>query len=408
MQFFRAIALIAAGLALAWLVITKSLVAFLGGTAPQAALWLDPHDPNALLARAESRLQSAPAAGVPLEKTRGWAEAALARDPVSARGWRILGQLADAAGDEPRAMVFMQAVARRSIQESAALHWLLQRADARKDYTEALRLADILLRTRSPSMPHVLPVLSRMAETPEAVGALEQLLATNPPWRRAFFASLPRAVTDARTPLRLLLAVRAGPDAPTLPDIREYVRLLVGHKLYELAYYTWLQVLPPDQLAGVGPLFNGSFEHDPSGLVFEWVMEGGTGATTEIALRPDWSGQRALLVSLGPGRVDLRGVSQQLLLAPGTYRLQGKYQGEVLGPRGLVWRIGCGAGTALGQSPMMLGTAPDWKEIAFAFTVPEADCRAQQLRLVLDARMASEQLVAGRVWIDDLRIVREE
>ncbi|HEX5958318.1 MAG TPA: hypothetical protein VFY92_06630, partial [Hyphomicrobiaceae bacterium] len=68
----------------------------------------------------------------------------------------------------------------------------------------------------------------------------------------------------------------------------------------------------------------------------------------------------------------------------------------------------CGTGTPIGQSPMMLGTAPEWREITFAFTVPDRDCRAQQLRLVLDARMASEQLVSGRVWIDDLRIVRQE
>jgi hypothetical protein len=288
------------------------------------------------------------------------------------------------------------------------VHWLLRRAYDRKDYAGALRYADILLRTRSQALPHVLPVLGRMAETPEAAGALERLLAGNPPWRRAFFSALPRAVTDARTPLRLLLAVRSTPAAPALADIRDYVRLLIEHRHYELAYYAWLQFLPPAQLTSADSPFNGSFELDPSGLPFDWTVGGGKGATIEIAARPDRPGQRALLIALGPGRVELQGAEQTLLLAPGVYRLEAKYRGELIGPRGLVWRIACAGGPPLGQSAMMLGAAPAWKDVELAFTVPDRDCRAQHLRLLLDARMPSETLVSGSVWVDEVRIARAE
>jgi hypothetical protein len=303
----------------------------------------------------------------------------------------------------------MEAAARRSVQDSWAAHWLLKDAYDRKDYAAALRHADVLLRTRTQALQHVLPVLGRMAETPEAVDGLEKLLAANPPWRRAFFSALPRAVTDARTPLRLLLAVRRTPDAPTLADIRDYVRLLMQHRLYDLAYYAWLQFLPAAQLAGAGALFNGSFETVPSGLPFDWSLGGGKGATAEIAERPDRPGRRALLIALGPGRVELSGAEQTLMLAPGAYRLQAVYRGELAGPRGLVWRIACiDGGAPLGQSPMMLGAAPSWTAIEVAFTVPEKGCRAQRLRLSLDARMPSEQLVSGSVWIDEVQISRLE
>jgi hypothetical protein len=412
LHLVRMVGLAAAGAVLAWLVVSKTLVAFLAVNAPQAALWLSPSDPQALLSLAEARLD--PATGAPRPGTGPlvgeWAEAALAGDPLDARALRILGQVADAAGEKERARTLMQAASRRSVQDSWAAHWLLKDAFDRKQYATALRYADLLLRTRTQALPHVLPALGRMAETPEAIAALEQLLAANPPWRRAFFRALPRAVTDARTPLRLLLAVRQAPDAPTLADIGDYVRLLMERGHYELAYYAWLQFLPADQLAGAGALFNGSFELAPSGLPFDWSLGGGKGATVEIAERPDRPGERALLVSLGPGRVELAGVGQTLLLPPGAYRLRVSHRGQLTGPRGLVWRIACAeaGGAALGQSPMILGSAPAWTKVEVAFTVPEQGCRVQRLRLSLDARMPSEQLVWGALWIDDARIARAE
>jgi tetratricopeptide (TPR) repeat protein len=404
----RAIGFAAAGVVLAWLVISKSLVAFLAVQAPQAALWLSPDDPQALLNLAETRLEPATPEG--LADARAWAERALAGDPIDPRALRVLGQIAAAAGDQDRARVYMEAAARRWVHESAAVHWLVLSDYQRKDYAGALHFADILLRTQSRALGYLLPVLGRMAEDPEAVGHLEKLLASNPPWRQGFLRALPRAVTDARTPLRLLLAVRDGADAPTLADVRDYVSMLMQHRFYELAYYTWLQFLPHEQVASAGALFNGSFELTPSGLPFDWAMHGGNGAVIDIAQRPDRVGQRALYVALGPGRVELDGAWQTLLLAPGTYRLNAKYQGRIDGPRGLVWRVACaGSGSRLGQSAMMIGAAPVWKEVTLSFTVPpEKECRAQELRLALDARMPSEQLVSGTAWIDELSIVRDE
>jgi hypothetical protein len=451
------------GALLVWQVTTQSLAAFLARSAPESALKLRPNNPQAPLRLAESRLDTLevgksskaspksarqpappergegtserlrswsemakvvdpsqrkhaqeeasgpnePADGSSLDQLRASIETALSNDPLNARALRMLGQLAEAAGDEPRATSFMQAAATNSIGESVAVYWLLQKSDEQQDYDKALYYADALLRTRSGVMPLVLPTLARLAENPQAKDAVQKLLAGNPPWRRQFFAALPHAISDARTPLGLLLAIKNASVPPAVNEITDYVNFLLEHKFFELAYYTWLQFLPPQQLTGAGLLFNGSFETDPSGLPFDWVLSPGTGATMDI-VRDAEVGRRVLLIALGPGRVEFGGVTQFTLLAPGNYQFKGKHRGEIVGRRGLIWRVTCAgaSGSPIGESQMVVGISQQWQDDQFSFSVPAKDCRAQRLSLELDARMASEQLVNGSLSFGELSISR--
>ena len=145
-------------------------------------------------------------------------------------------------------------------------------------------------------------------------------------------------------------------------------------------------------------------------MIIVGIISRGSGVTIDLIERPDKQNAHALSLEFGPGRADFDGVSQLLMLAPGSYRLTGQYKGEIEGRRGLQWRVTCagGEGAPLAESSMFLGMAPTWTEFAVAFTVPDADCRAQELRLVLAARSASEQLVSGSIWYDELRVVRTD
>lgn len=432
---------------LLWLVVSKSYLAYVEDAGSTSGL--DPIDSEDYLSLAERRLriraaetsppaqaaetspfpqaveaapprqaaESSPPAPGPVpnpitaelgNKARAQAVALLAQRPLDARSLRILGELAVSAGNQGKAAALMQAAARRSLRETAALVWLTGEHFKRGEFDKTAHYADALLRTRPQLVGQVTPVLARMAENKDAAGVLKDLLAANPPWRRAFFSSLPRNVSDARTPLDLLLSLREKPTPPGPADLRAYLNFLIKHGFYEVAYYAWLQFLPPEQLSGIGFLYNGSFETKSSKLPFDWVIGSGSGVTIDVIPPPEDQTQKALYIEFGYGRVNLRGVTQMIMLSPGTYQLRGKYKGEVTGRRGLRWRIACAGGRRLGKSDMVLGTKPEWQQFKFSFTVPDRDCRAQKVSLVLDSRSASERFVTGSIWYDDLEISRDQ
>lgn len=454
----RQLLLAAVAVILAWLVFSRSFAAFLADAAPGSALWIDSGQPDALvnladraingsareqrrpatdeglrngdnaktidspdkerknLARAFSefetvgRYQSVPRPNPPENEAavRRWLTTAILSEPLNARALRMLGQLAEADGNDAEASRFMHAAGELSLHESIATYWLLRTSAQAGAYKQAVNYADVLLRTDPESYVYVVPFLAQIGEDKAGAGLVEAVLATDPPWRDKFITALPNSVADARTPLNLLLAMRSDAKPPTAEDLKPYLNLLIAHKLYSLAYYTWLQFLPADELRHAGLLFNGSFEAAPSGLPFDWTITPGVGVTVDIVPRQDKPDRHALLVDFQFGRVDYHSVRELVMLAPGSYQFSGEYRGELVGPRGMVWRVLCANGklTDGGESPAINGVTKDWRSMEFSFTVPPSDCPVQFVSLDLDARMASEQLVSGSVLFDDLQITR--
>ena len=440
----RAIGFAVAATALAWLVLSYSFAAYLAEGAPQAALWLNPHEPTALLNLADAAINApqrsvaAPAAGaapvaqpagagpgppqrdfsgfgmvdtaaaIDLPAVRGWTESALKSAPLNARALRILGQTAAAAGKDVDADRFMQMAAQLSLHESAAVYWLLVRSVQSKDYKTALTYADVVLRTLPGFDPYVMPLLARMVEDGKAVALLKAELADDPPWRTTVLQNLPGAVVDERIPLDVLLALRSSRHPPRAVELDAYLNFLIAHRMYELAYYTWLQFLRPDELGGAGLLYNGNFETPLSNGPFDWRFEQGAGVSIDVAERPDKSGDHALRIDFEYGRVEYHSIKQLLMLAPGRYQLHGRYQGDLVGPRGLKWRLACAETPdwPFAASAMIAGRATAWSDVDLDFEVPADKCRAQYVSLDLDARMPSEQFLNGTIWFDDLRIQR--
>src|SRR5262245_34203065 len=206
-------------------VVTRSFAAYFAEFQPETALQLRSTETTALLNLAGKQLKreqaglssSAPARldREAVTEIRSWAELALRNDPLHARAFSILGQLSQRDADEKRTETLMQAAVRRSIHESIAVYWLMQKSYEDQDYHAAVRYADTLLRTRqdrSGLTGPVVSVLAKIAELEGPGGDVEQLLARNPPWRSRFFGHLSGAISDARTPLNIFLALQDTPD----------------------------------------------------------------------------------------------------------------------------------------------------------------------------------------------------
>ena len=414
------------GAALSWLVLSNTLVAYLSDAEPAFVVSAGAATPRALtiladtsvgrkidaMRKVDAAAKVAPDANLDVsgsmlsdDDIAAYAKRALAADPLNAQAIRILGQAAILSGDKVEAARLMTAALQRDVHEYRAAAWLLQDSFERGDRPGMAKYAETLLMTNGATRPYVAQVLAKLAEDAAGRKELVRLLAGNPPWRGMMLGMLPVRSPDARTVFMLLQDLKDTPNPPTPKDVSTYLTFLMTNKLYDFAYYVWLQFLPPEQLHSLGLLNNGTFETPLAGGPFDWTLAEGSGSTVKIETTQNPDGH-ALYVEFGLGRITFGGVKQTLMLGPGAYKLNGAYKGEMRAVRGLEWRVTCLAKTTapLAATEMFTRAAPGWTPFEMIFTVPAEGCVGQTLSLVLNARLQSERILSGSLWFDDLAI----
>jgi hypothetical protein len=412
--FWRAVKVILS-LLLIGVVLRTSLLAWLAETAPATALRWNATHPGAVFTTVHEKLRpliehaatTTPAGTAAAPALAAELSPAVARDPLSARGLRLLAQASLLAGEETRARDLMTAAHARSKREVAAAYWLMERAFSAGDDDDALRYADILMRARPQLAELVAPVLARISEDPTRADRLTPLFASRPPWRANAITATARAAKAPRPMLKLLLALQATAAPPTRAEVESYLSYLAELKRHDLAYYAWLQFLPPERLERVGYLFNGDFEDAPAASPFDWTLTQGSGVTLDRVMRTDLPGNRALSVTFGSGRASFNPVRQTTRMAPARYRLKGVFKGRLTGPRGLAWRVYClPAHRLIAESKLLKGEVREWEAFELMLDVPGESCSAQTVELDLAARSASEQMMSGTMLIDDVVLER--
>jgi hypothetical protein len=437
----RSALLAALCLALVWLVLTKSLPYAVAPLNPDAALFLNAHNPTALMRKAERSREQVTRQGKATDTSRpegdaaadtiallpkaisanlesaegdqdlkrreirGLALRAIATDPLNAAAFRILGE---ATSDPNQARALMQEAAKRSRREVRALFWLLNDSFYRKDGADALAKADLLMRTRSSLSAYVLRYLVLLAEDPQSRSLLVEELAKGPIWRKEFFEALARNLRRSNTPLEVMTLLKKSPAPCTVKEVTPYLDALIAKGAVQAAYNALLRLLPEEDAARLGLIMNANFERDPSGLPFDWRMSQGVNAMFDFV--PSGApGRRALHFAFGNGRVEFPETSQIVILPPSRYRLEGKLRGQMAGKRGLRWQLRCATGErrVLGETDMLTGQSEEWRVFSFEAEVPRGEaCGAQSLRLFHDSRSASEEFFSGEAWFADIHVER--
>lgn len=339
------------------------------------------------------------------QRIREVAAQALETAPLSADAYRLLGEMEPDLAKARQDMI--EAVA-RSRRETVATFWLMNQNYERSDAAGVVRMADILLRTRTALNQYTLSYLNSLVTTPQGRTALAQALRQQPPWRLIFMRGLGTQLAASDDPLALFQLMKEGGDIPSDQELIPFLDARMrAERSATGAYNIWLQLLPMERLTQLRPVNNLDFAQEFSGLPFDWRVPRSNNVF--IDFQPSDSGRsgRMLRVRFGSGRFTFSGVSQIVFLRPGAYRFEGMQRGRMFARRGMRWQITCFNGNRLlAQSDQLMGAPRDWRLFSFDFTIPEdANCDAQILRLVHDGRTPSEQMATGEIVFDHLSIV---
>lgn len=312
-------------------------------------------------------------------------------------------------------------------------------ARATDAYRTALELAPLDRQVLSRAAVHFLrmddprgvEVLSRLAKhypvaRPQAFALLAQTLASgrhraqwsgivarNPPWLGAFVADSCARGGDPALLVPLLVG-RPGAASATPAEAACVIDRLRTDDRWEEAYLLWLGLLPPDRLGNVGFVFNGSFEFEPSGIGFDWMLsqapERQTGHVAEIVPTQGAVDRRALRVAYNGKRQAGVPVRQFLALPAGDYELSGivRTQG-IKAVRGVQWTVRCaGKGRppeAIASSERFLGSG-EWRPFSMEVKVG-ASCAGQILQLEPAGGDGAVAYISGSAWFDNLSLRRQ-
>lgn len=372
-------------------------------TDPARALaWRSDH-PEALYRQA-LRLASDPAQA---DAAADHARRALQVNPLDGRSYRILGTLADAAGDRDQAARLFQVAATRTPRDQPSQAWLLDYHLAEGNLPAAMENLDLLLRVNPVMFANLEAMLLGLVSAAPAHDALAERLAAAPPWRTRLLVTAAAKAPSAQAVAPLFDRLRQAPGGLAPAELSAWVDRLGREGLWGQAYLTWVSQLPPERLAGLGNVYNGSFEWAPGQGGFDWRIGRIAGARIDRLPTEGATDRLALRVAFEDRRVPFAHVRQLLALGPGRYTLTGRARPDNLrSERGLVWTITCASGgPALGETAPLRGNGP-WREFEAGFTVPAENCGAQWLVLRLPARIPAEQRIGGHMWFDALKISR--
>jgi hypothetical protein len=157
-------------------------------------------------------------------------------------------------------------------------------------------------------------------------------------------------------------------------------------------------------------LYNGGFEEEPTGSVFDWRLSPADGVKLEMDGSVLHSGRRSLRVELG-GNENLTygGVAQRTVVREGTYRLRAYAKTEGLSTdRGLALRVFDveSPGRLDVRTEELTGTN-EWRLLERTFRAGRGT-QLIEVQLSREPSLKFDNKIRGTIWLDAVTLERVE
>ena len=380
---------------LAWSILVQLAIQVLPGSLAQIVA---PNSPAVLTRLAEERLVESR-----FDAAERLARAALARQLFNARALRTLGFAVDQGGDKVEADKLMTLAGNWTLRDTAAHLWLYDYRLRTGEYESAFAHLDTVLRLQPELRAGAFAGLQRgLAVDREALAPIAERLSYDPNWRAPFLAHLGVTAEGQVIAANLALALKGAGKQLSEAELEALFRAMLAKRNFSLLKALGLRLDPG---LGRARLMNGDFEGAPGPFPFNWELNGGPGATVDLATI-EQSGSKGLIVEYdGYSAAPL--VRQLILLPPGPYTLAGESQTDG-DPRLLQWSVSCaesGARLQLESRAPAHGQpgAPGQSDTFSAgFQVPDQGCAMQWISLVTNP---GERRDVVAVTYDNIRIL---
>jgi tetratricopeptide (TPR) repeat protein len=307
------------------------------------------------------------------------ARSALRIAPLNTRAIRTIGQAELARGHDDAGLDAMNAAARGGWRDNPTQIWTLQMALSDGDYDTAMERADALIRRYTIPDP-VFAAFRAMNAEPGFRRSLIARLDDQPDWRGLMFLDLRRASASEIPPaIQLIADIDRTPRPVTDLELFPILERMTELGAADQAYRFWRSKAPRAGWNGDSQLYDGAFvvasKRQGMGSTprFEWAVDPGGSGLASVEAAPNGQGV-ALRASTDTGDSVVL-ATQQLLLAPGMYRIGA--------------RIFARSERDMAGFEFMLRCVADKRDIPFA------DQRLQQLRLDQLRYSATLQVPAG-------------
>jgi tetratricopeptide (TPR) repeat protein len=193
------------------------------------------------------------------------------------------------------------------------------------------------------------------------------------------------------------------------PLANQYIDFLLQDRDYDGALAVWLRRLkqPGGSYRVSDYIYNGGFETEPRGSVFDWRINPVDGVETSYDTAVAHSGRRSLEILFeGKANLGYEHISQDVVLKPGNYLFKAFIRtSEITTDKGIGFRVyDPDAPVNLDMRTKQLRGTGEWTELETPVPVKEQTKRIR-VQVVRDRSEKFDDKIKGTAWIDDVRLI---